>query len=82
MDNMVTAGDLDEAANMLDDWESWSGEFERNGCSDPDQTLEAYRLMGQMIAIQVIMENPRPMEYAAELIERAREMVHGEEEEE
>ena len=81
MDNMVTAADLDEAANMLSDWESWSGEFERSGCSDPDQTLEAYRLMGQMIALQVIMEHPRPAEYAAELIERAREMVHGEEEE-
>jgi len=80
---MSTAADmpgmLDEACNMLDDWESWAGDFEGKGCSDPDLTLEAYRLMGQMIAVQVLMEHPNPMAYAQELIDRAREMVHGEE---
>lgn len=66
---------LEQAYELLVKWESWTGEFEKSGCEDPDLTFTAHRLIGAITACQVLREHPRPMEYMEQLIQEAHELV-------
>lgn len=66
---------LEQAHDLLQRWESWTGEFEKSGCEDPDFTLTAHRLMGEINACRQLSKHSKPLEYIEDVIYQAHELV-------
>lgn len=71
---------LEQAYQRLSDYDSWTGEFEKCGCEDADETQLIWNLKGQITMLQRILSGARASDLISDLLDHVQEITNPEEE--